>query len=468
MEIRSLRPNTALLSVLIFCLVLTSASATDSKTWYNQGGEFMEKGDYSAAIDAYKNAVSIDPGYLDAWLSLAYADVQTGRLDDAADAYQHALSIEPANVPSLKGLGYVYSRLGKDQEALTVINRAIDINPGDPASWLQKGLTLSALGRTNESIPVYEKVIELSPGNFDAWLCMGMDYYSGGDYQAALEAFTTAIKTDERSSIAWKYKGDSLSHLGRYQEAIEAYNRGLIVAPGNADLVQGRNAAESALRSYIGGNTSSPPDPGQSFPGTFLLVPVFIVVISAGIGIFVYRRRTIPPSARGGARSGMGLPSSPGNGREYRAEAGDNKRATHHDVFISYSSKDKTVADATCAYLESRGIRCWIAPRDVLPGSNYPRAIVEGIDGSRIMALVFSSHSNSSPHVVRELTHAVSRGVIILPFRIEDIQPSKDMEYLIGIPHWLDAMTPPIERHLTHLADTVEILLRSGDDPGQK
>ena len=40
-----------------------------------------------------------------------------------------------------------------------------------------------------------------------------------------------------------------------------------------------------------------------------------------------------------------------------------------HDAFISYSSKDKTIADAVCARLEARGIRCWIAPRDVRPGA---------------------------------------------------------------------------------------------------
>ena len=32
-----------------------------------------------------------------------------------------------------------------------------------------------------------------------------------------------------------------------------------------------------------------------------------------------------------------------------------------HDVFISYSTKDKVIADAICANLENRGIRCWIA-----------------------------------------------------------------------------------------------------------
>ena len=49
-----------------------------------------------------------------------------------------------------------------------------------------------------------------------------------------------------------------------------------------------------------------------------------------------------------------------------------------HDVFISYSTKDKPTADAACAALEAKGIRCWIAPRDILPGSDWGEAIIDG------------------------------------------------------------------------------------------
>jgi len=451
------------LCVIIFLIgyvFFGTAIASDPGTWYTKGGEYLEKGEYAAARDACRNAVSLDPEYLDAWIALAYTYAQSNMMDDAADAYQHALSIEPDNIPALKGIGYVYSRLGRDQEALNAFDHALRVNPDDPTSWLQKGLALSALGRMNESIPVYQKVIELSPGNFDAWLCMGLDYYSAGEYQEALDAFSHALESDERSGIAWQYKGDSLSHLGRYQEAIEAYERGLIVSPGNSDLLQGRDAAESALRNYLEGGGTTPSAPTE--PGSGAYLPVFGIaaggVIAAGVFLLLRRKRHKWMMLQEGV-----TPPSPDAGREHPLQGRVIEAGVHHDVFISYSSKDKTVADATCAYLESRGIRCWIAPRDVLPGSNYPRSIVEGINGSRVMVLIFSSHSNTSPHVVRELTHAVSRGVIILPFRIEDIQPSKDMEYLIGVPHWLDAMTPPLERHLAQLADTVTILLRQSD-----
>jgi hypothetical protein len=134
-----------------------------------------------------------------------------------------------------------------------------------------------------------------------------------------------------------------------------------------------------------------------------------------------------------------------------------------HDVFISYSSHDKAVADAVCASLESRRIRCWIAPRDVLPGVAYAEALIDGLNQSRLMVLVFSNNSNTSPQVIREVERAVNKGIPIIPFRIENVVPSKAMEYFVSSSHWLDALTPPLEMHLQRLADTVQVLLSGSD-----
>ncbi len=50
-----------------------------------------------------------------------------------------------------------------------------------------------------------------------------------------------------------------------------------------------------------------------------------------------------------------------------------------HDVFISYSSKDKSIADAVCSILEKEQMRCWIAPRDITPGVPFAEAIIDNI-----------------------------------------------------------------------------------------
>src|SRR5215211_2643136 len=130
-----------------------------------------------------------------------------------------------------------------------------------------------------------------------------------------------------------------------------------------------------------------------------------------------------------------------------------------HDVFVSYSSKDKAVADAACATLEARGIRCWIAPRDVLPGKEWGESIIDAIQASRAMVLVFSETANQSRQIMREVNHAVEKGVAVVPFRIQDVMPTKAMEYYLDVTHWLDALTPPVEDHLQELADKVEMLL---------
>ena len=130
-----------------------------------------------------------------------------------------------------------------------------------------------------------------------------------------------------------------------------------------------------------------------------------------------------------------------------------------HDVFISYSAKDKATADGVCATLEAKGIRCWIAPRDILPGMDWGEAIIEAINGSRVIVLVFSSNANDSQQIKREVERGVSKGLPIIPFRIKNVAPARSLEYFIGPVHWLDALTPPLETHLQNLAETVRLLL---------
>jgi hypothetical protein len=129
-----------------------------------------------------------------------------------------------------------------------------------------------------------------------------------------------------------------------------------------------------------------------------------------------------------------------------------------HDVFISYSSHDKAAADAACLALEAAGIRCWIAPRDITPGAEWGEAIVEAITHCHGLVLIFSEHANNSPQIRREVERAVSKGIPIIPLRIQDIAPTRSLEFFIGTVHWLDALTPPLEAHLRHLVTSVKAL----------
>ncbi len=141
------------------------------------------------------------------------------------------------------------------------------------------------------------------------------------------------------------------------------------------------------------------------------------------------------------------------------------ERATAHDVFISYAASDKAVADAVCTALESENIRCWIAPRDVLPGQSFARALVNAIHEARVFVLVFSSATNNSQQVERELDRAASSRLPILPLRVEDVLPRESIEYYLAGQHWLDALTPPLADHLERLTVAIAALLQRSAPP---
>jgi hypothetical protein len=121
------------------------------------------------------------------------------------------------------------------------------------------------------------------------------------------------------------------------------------------------------------------------------------------------------------------------------------------EVFISYSQADYDCAMELVAHVESGGINCWIAPRDIAPSADWAAEIIDAIANSRVMILVFSASSNDSPQVRREVERAVHKQVSILPFRIANVLPSKSLEYFLSSQHWMDAFPPPREAHYARL-----------------
>lgn len=133
-------------------------------------------------------------------------------------------------------------------------------------------------------------------------------------------------------------------------------------------------------------------------------------------------------------------------------------------AFISYSSNDSEAANLVCEFLEKNEIKCWIAPRDIIPGREWAEAIIESLETCSVFILIFSGHSNDSPQVLREVERAVNKRIPLIPFRIEDLLPSKALEYYISTNHWLNAFDRQPQDHLPLLLSTLNGI-HSGDNP---
>ncbi len=130
-----------------------------------------------------------------------------------------------------------------------------------------------------------------------------------------------------------------------------------------------------------------------------------------------------------------------------------------HDVFLSYASHDRAAADAVCAALERRGIKCWMAPRDVRAGEDWGEAILTAIGRAHAMVLILSRSTAGSAHVRNEVVTAVSQGLALVPVRIEDCQPGGALRLHLAGSHWLAGYPPPIEQHADAMAAGVRLAL---------
>lgn len=103
--------------------------------------------------------------------------------------------------------------------------------------------------------------------------------------------------------------------------------------------------------------------------------------------------------------------------------------------------------------LESRGFKCWIAPRDVKAGRAYGDEIIRGIQGAKAFVLVLSEASNESAFVAREVERAVSKKKPVFAVRVAEVEHGPALELFVASTQWIDAFQGRLGSHLDRLAE---------------
>lgn len=107
----------------------------------------------------------------------------------------------------------------------------------------------------------------------------------------------------------------------------------------------------------------------------------------------------------------------------YRAEM--SSPIQYHSCFISYSSKDETLARRLHADLQNRGVRCWFAPEDMKIGDKIRARIDEAIHLQEKLLLLLSKHSLASSWVEDEVEAALEKELrqqreVLFPVRLDE------------------------------------------------
>ena len=126
------------------------------------------------------------------------------------------------------------------------------------------------------------------------------------------------------------------------------------------------------------------------------------------------------------------------------------------DVFVSHSSKDKEIADRVVKYFEDKGLSCWMAPRDIVPGSDWAAAINTAITASKVFVIIYTANSAESSQVSREISLAENKpGVHVVPYKTDDTPLKGSFEYYLTGSHFIAANYAKKDYKLEELYDIV-------------
>jgi len=131
-----------------------------------------------------------------------------------------------------------------------------------------------------------------------------------------------------------------------------------------------------------------------------------------------------------------------------------------HDVFISFSFKDQSLAENIVNILSSTyGISCWICTRDIDGGKRYKKLIPEAIDNAKVVVFLQSSSSIESKEIPKEIGMAFDADKTIIPFKLDDAKLTGDLRYdLYGV-EYIDATVPTFDERVGELAKAIKKVL---------
>ena len=125
-----------------------------------------ELGNYTKAIEGYKQAICIDPAIATAYSNLGNAYNNLGLYKDAIEAYKQAILINPDDAPYYS-LGRTYTLFGLYKDAIGAYKQAISIDPDYVYSHLGLGLTYLLIGDKNSALNEYKilKTLDINKAN---------------------------------------------------------------------------------------------------------------------------------------------------------------------------------------------------------------------------------------------------------------------------------------------------------------
>jgi protein O-mannosyl-transferase len=208
------------------------ACAPDNFIAHDSLGLIMFKtGRNAEAIEQYKQALQIKPGYIPAQYNLGVALFQAGRLQEAIEHYEEALRLKPDYIEAHNNIGNALVKTGQFDEAIDHYQQVLRLDPDFADAHYNLGNVLFKINRVEEAIGHYERALTLNPDNPDAHGNLGSALIQTGRVDEAIEHYRQALRLKPNNPELHNNLGLALVQTGRPVEAIEHYVEAMRLRP---------------------------------------------------------------------------------------------------------------------------------------------------------------------------------------------------------------------------------------------
>jgi tetratricopeptide (TPR) repeat protein len=217
---------------------VVSTASTEQKVqeWIDKGELFMDRKEYQEALEAFRQAILLDPNNAEAYAGKSGALWYLRKYQEALGASEQAIRLDSGLARAWVSKGDALADLKKYDEALTAYDEALLLDPRYPAAWDNKGATLAEIKRYSEALSACNEALRLEPDNANAWYNKGSVLNALKRYSEALSACDEALRLNPSDANAWHNKGNALNALKRYEEALFAYEKALRFGPTDVGL----------------------------------------------------------------------------------------------------------------------------------------------------------------------------------------------------------------------------------------
>ena len=181
-----------------------------------QGEEKYRKGDRQGAIEAFSQAIELDPNYVEAYYNRGTVRYILGDNKGAIADFNEVLRINPNLFQAYVNRGNARDDSGDSQGAIADYNEAVRINPSDSKAYYNRGVTRSRLGDNKGAIADYNEALRINPNYAKAYNVRGNARAELGDKQGAIQDFQKAADLFQKQGDRDSYQ-KVLDNLRRLQ-----------------------------------------------------------------------------------------------------------------------------------------------------------------------------------------------------------------------------------------------------------